>query len=213
MRTPRPSTPNRRSGVSTLIGYGWLKEAPKNLWPRAWDIKSRSALRKCVFMPIPPDARAFLESLPPAQPFVATPPVGNNVAPLHRPPTPAARRKDPAKEARIFGAVSPDEVAAQQKRRLYAEAQARLIQRPAVMAGGARPSVESIPAVPGVPSGAWYEDPVALGTLLILAPPVGLAALWASKRYSNDARWALTVMTGLVLCLATAIVIAVAMMR
>lgn len=203
MRTPRPSTPNRRSGVSTLIGYGWLKEAPKNLWPRAWDIKSRSALRKCVFMPIPPDARAFLESLPPQQPIIATPAVNN--PPVHRPATPPARRKDPAKDARVFQAVSPEEVA---KRRLYADAQARLMHRPPAMHGRADDSL-----LPALPIQAWYEDPVALGTLLILVPPVGLAALWASRRYSNDARWALTVMTGLVLCLATSIVIAISMMR
>lgn len=212
MRTPRPSTPNRRNGgVNTLIGYGWLKEAPKNLWPRAWDIKSRSALRKCVFMPIPPDARAFLESLPPAQPVIATPAIGNNVAPVNRPPTPHARRKDPVKDARMFGAVSPEEVAAAQKRKLYAEAQARLVPHHHGH-HQARPMQHSQPpAIPGL--AAWYEDPVALGTLLILFPPVGLAALWASNRYSNDARWALTVMTGLVLCLATAVVIAVSMLH
>ena len=56
---------------------------------------------------------------------------------------------------------------------------------------------------------AWWEDPVALGSLLILVPPVGLAAVWSSKRYSSDARWALTIMTGLTMCLMTAITIAV----
>ena len=54
----------------------------------------------------------------------------------------------------------------------------------------------------------WWEDPVALGSLLILVPPVGLAAVWSSKRYSNDARWALTVMTALMMCLVSAIFIA-----
>lgn len=53
----------------------------------------------------------------------------------------------------------------------------------------------------------WWEDPVAIGSLLILCPPAGLAAIWSSRRYSNDARWALTVMTGLMLCLVTTIVI------
>jgi hypothetical protein len=55
----------------------------------------------------------------------------------------------------------------------------------------------------------WYEDPVALGTLLIVMPPIGLAALWSSKRYSNDARWALTVMTALTLCLGAAIAVTI----
>ena len=139
MRTPRPAVQNRRGGVSTLIGYGWLKEAPKNLWPRAWDIKSRSQLKKCLFMPIPPDARAFLESLPPQQPIIATPAVGNGIAPANRPPTPHLRRKDANRDVRAFAAMSvatQEEVVAAQKRRLYAEAQARLIQRPQVMVGG-----------------------------------------------------------------------------
>jgi hypothetical protein len=59
----------------------------------------------------------------------------------------------------------------------------------------------------------WWEDPVALGSLLILVPPIGLAAVWSSKRYSSDARWALTVMTGLMMCLMSAIVIAGLAMR
>ena len=54
----------------------------------------------------------------------------------------------------------------------------------------------------------WWEDPVALGSLLIVLPPVGLAAVWSSKRYTRDAQWALTVMTALTMCLTTAIVIA-----
>lgn len=57
---------------------------------------------------------------------------------------------------------------------------------------------------------AWWEDPIAIGSMLILLPPVGLAALWTSKRYSNDARWALTVVTALMLCLATAAAVAIA---
>ena len=63
------------------------------------------------------------------------------------------------------------------------------------------------------PPPVWWEDPIALGSLLILLPPVGLAAVWMSKRYSNDARWALTVMTALTMSLMTAIVIAGLVMR
>ncbi len=51
---------------------------------------------------------------------------------------------------------------------------------------------------------AWWEDPVALGTLLIVVPPIGLACVWRSKHYSNDARWALTVMSSLITCFAGA---------
>jgi hypothetical protein len=66
---------------------------------------------------------------------------------------------------------------------------------------------------PSAPARAWWEDPVALGSLLILAPPIGLAALWSSHRYSSDARWALTIMTALTMCLSTAIAIAALVKR
>lgn len=60
---------------------------------------------------------------------------------------------------------------------------------------------------------AWWEDPVALGTLLILAPPIGLACVWRSKHYSTDARWALSVMSALVTCFTFAIVLALVLVR
>lgn len=60
---------------------------------------------------------------------------------------------------------------------------------------------------------AWWEDPVALGSLLIIAPPIGLACVWRSKHYSNDARWALTAMSALVTCFAGAVVLALLLAR
>src|SRR5438876_925130 len=105
MRTPRPSTTPRR-GVSTLIGYGWLREAPKNFWPRSWDLRGRSALKKCMFMPMSPEAQAYIASLPP--PVLANPTSSAHPPPANRPPTPAFRRHDPMKNARMFPAVSPD---------------------------------------------------------------------------------------------------------
>jgi hypothetical protein len=71
-------------------------------------------------------------------------------------------------------------------------------------------------AGPLVPAGlerAWWEDPIALGTLLIVCPPVGLACVWGSKHYSNDARWALTVMSTLLTCFAGAVVLALLVTR
>lgn len=71
-------------------------------------------------------------------------------------------------------------------------------------------------AGPLVPAGlerAWWEDPIALGTLLIVLPPVGLACVWGSKHYSNDARWALTVMSSLLTCFAGAVVLALMFAR
>jgi len=99
-----------------------------------------------------------------------------------------------AEEARrLMPAISPDEVYAQKRAALYADEKAKLLGR-------------SAPPT-------WYEDPIALGTLLLLCPPIGLAALWSSKRYSNDARWALTVMTALTLCVGAAVIVAVIAMR
>ena len=102
----------------------------------------------------------------------------------------------------MFAAISPHDVVqhqqdvyAKNRAALYANEKAKLLNRPSS------------------PSNAWYEDPVALGTLLIMFPPIGLAALWSSKRYSNDARWALTVMTALTLCLGAAITVAVLALR
>ena len=73
-----------------------------------------------------------------------------------------------------------------------------------------------VPQAPGrvaASATAWYEDPIALGSLLILLPPIGLAALWSSKRYSTDARWALTIMTGLTMSLAAAVFVAALVLR
>ena len=61
-------------------------------------------------------------------------------------------------------------------------------------------------------SRTWYEDPIAIGTLLILAPPIGLAIVWSSKRYASDARWALTIMTGLTMFLVAAVFVALSSM-
>ena len=63
------------------------------------------------------------------------------------------------------------------------------------------------------PPQAWWEDLVAVGSLRILVPPIGLAAAWASKRDSSDARWALTGMTALTMCLMIAVLIAVLAMH
>jgi hypothetical protein len=139
-----------------------------------------------MFLPVPPG----IKELAP-----------NDVAPVAMPPPPKrpeqpiiAHRHNPAKDARLFAAISHEEVLAAKRRELYAAEKAKLL--------GKAP-----------PAQAWYEDPIALGTLLIIIPPIGLAALWSSKRYSSDARWALTIMTALVLCLGAAVTIAIVALR
>ena len=171
-----------------MIGNGWLHESPKNVWPRGWDIRGRSALRKCMFLPVPP---GFKELAPKDAAPVAIPPAAK------RPEQPiVAHRHNPAKDARMFAAISHEEVLAAKRRELYAAEKAKLL-------GKAPPASARV----------WYDDPVALGTLLLVVPPIGLAALWSSKRYSSDARWALTIMTALVLCLGAAVTIAIVALR
>jgi len=176
-----------------LIGNGWLHEAPKNIWPREWDIRSRSALRKCMFLPVPPHLRDQIQrDAPPHNPApMPIPRQLQNEQPI------IAHRQDPKKHALMFQAISPQDIQAK-KRALYADEKAKLLGR----ADAAAPSQQR-----------WFEDPVALGTLLIMFPPIGLAALWSSKRYSNDARWALTVMTALTMCLGAAIVVAIVALK
>jgi hypothetical protein len=176
-----------------LIGNGFLREPPRPIPYSAWDAKSKSALRKCMFMPVPEQLRGVFPQVSPAA-----------LAPRPSPPVVAAadvapHRRDPQKDARAFPAFP----AVADPRAVAAEAHAlrvREAQRAAVAAAAS-------------PTGAWWEDPLALGSLLILVPPIGLAAVWSSKRYSSDARWALTVMTALTMCLMSAIVIAVLTFR
>lgn len=141
-----------------------------------------------MFLPVPPGMKELGQR--DASPAPMPPP--------KRPEQPIiAHRHDPAKDAKMFAAISHEEVLAAKRRELYAAEKAKLL-------GKAR-------AAPAAQ--AWYEDPIALGTLLIVLPPIGLTALWSSKRYSSDARWALTVMTALVLCLGAAITIAIVALR
>lgn len=180
MRTPRPVV-QRSRGIGTLIGNGWLHESPANVIPRGWDLRSKSAMRKCMFMPSP--FAASPTEVSPAKPFLApkpkpkAPPVVDMTPP---------RKIDTSRKARVLPAYVP--------------------QTP-------QPAHRPHQARPHVMRAAWYEDPVALGSLLILLPPIGLAALWSSKRYGTDARWALTIMTGLTMSLTAAVFVAAVFLR
>ena len=164
-----------------MIGNGWLHESPKNAVPRGWDLRGKSALRKCMFMPSPyagllpsppANANASLLPAPPRRPRV------EEIAPV--------RKIDPSRQARVMPAYIPP----------FPQDHAAPRHEPGRAAAA-----------------AWYEDPIALGSLLILLPPIGLAALWSSKRYSNDARWALTIMTGLTMSLAAAVFVSALVLR
>lgn len=141
--------------------------------PRLWDAKSKSALRKCMFMQIPDELRALAP--PPSAPLPAP-------APRAQKPIADMRPRDPRKDVRAFPAY-------------HTPVPRQLSPRHITNGDGRSRHMK------------WWEDPVALGSMLILLPPIGLAAVWASKRYSNDARWALTVMTALMMCLASVLTI------
>ena len=193
-QTPRSQRASRNIG--TLIGNGWLRESPRNAgWPAKWDARSKSALRKCMFMPVPEELRRLM---PPVSPAAMMPPMARPAAP---PAEIVPHRRNPAKDAREFPMYVP--AAKVDPRVVAAQAQAIHVHNAQKVAAAA---ATKTPA-------EWWEDPVALGSLLILAPPIGLAAVWSSKRYSSDARWALTIMTALTMCLMSAILIAVLMMR
>jgi hypothetical protein len=146
-------------------------------------------------MEVPDEVRKMIPAVSPA----AMPP------PVQPRPIAAAdvvpHRRNPAKDAREFPAYVPGSVV--DPRAVAAQAHALHVQN----------AQKAAALAANMPRAQWWEDPVALGSLLILFPPIGLAAVWASKRYSSDARWALTVMTALTMCLMTAILIAVLAMH
>ena len=201
MRTPRPmrSTPSGHRGIGTLIGNGWLRESARERPVDArWQQRSKSFLRKCIFMPVPEEIRRLAPQISQAALLPAVP-----AAPFRPAPEIVAHRRDPRKDVREFAAFVPGPPMAQYAAAKHA--QARAIQMQNAQKAAAAAAMQ--------PAQAWWEDPVALGSLLILAPPIGLAAVWASKRYSSDARWALTVMTALTMCLMSAVLIAVLALR
>lgn len=202
-QTPR-HVRSSRGGIGTLIGNGWLRESPRNAWLHGvWEARGKSAMRKCMFMAVPTEIKNLLPadrvSGAPLLPYA--PPRAPRVAAEEVPFVPY--RNDPRRNVREFAAYAPREAASDSR---VAVRQAHAIQVQNAQKNAAA-------AAAGKDSGAraWWEDPVALGSLLILVPPIGLAAVWSSKRYSSDARWALTVMTALTMCLMTAIAMALVM--
>ena len=193
--TPRSLRAGSGRGIGTLIGNGWLREAPKGPQVGKWDIRSKSALRKCMFLPVPDEMRALAERMPVSAAALPPPPRKPEVRAEDVEP----HRNDPRRNARELPVYPVKQ---------HPLAQRQQIASPLAgpMAGMPYAKPERAAEVKSPPQ--WWEDPIALGSLLILLPPVGLAAVWMSKRYSSDARWALTVMTALTMCLMSAIVIA-----
>lgn len=189
--TPRQMRANRDVGArfGTLIGNGWLRESPRNGWPSRWDVRSKSALRKCMYLPVPD---ALMHLMPRVSPSAlpAPRPAPRPIASIAAADV-ATHRNNPRMNVREMPAYVTDR---------------RNTPRPARKADPSHGHKVARRA-------SWWEDPVALGSLLILVPPIGLAALWSSKRYSTDARWALTIMTALTMCLVSAVAVTVLVMR
>jgi hypothetical protein len=215
-QTPRNLRSSSSRGIGTLIGNGWLRESPRERDVPAgwgWHARSKSALRKCMFMPVPEELRRLIPqisqaALPPQQPYVPSAPLLARAEPEIVP-----SRRDPRKDVREFPAFGgrPQPLHAAQNKVGHHDARQAHAQH--VQHAQRLAQQQAAHAAAGKGPQPWWEDPVALGSLLILVPPIGLAAVWSSKRYSSDARWALTVMTGLMMCLMSAILIAGLVMR
>jgi hypothetical protein len=158
-------------------------------------MRGRSWLRKCIFMQIPDEIRNMAPPVSPAA-MPPPPPRPREVAAADIVP----HERNPARDVREFPMFVPH------KGMGAAAGQAHALHMQNAQKAAVNLAADKAPAM-------WWEDPVALGTLLILVPPIGLAAVWASKRYSSDARWALTIMTALMMCLMSAVVIAVLAMH
>lgn len=64
-----------------------------------------------------------------------------------------------------------------------------------------------------VPTRAGWDHPLLVGALLFVAPPIGVSLLWTSRRYGEQARLALTIMSGVTMFLVAAVAIAFAIVR
>ncbi len=158
-----------------------------------------------MFLPIPDAMRNLPPQAGQVSPAALRPPMAR---PPPMPRVPAPPPIVPVRgraNAQLFQAVSREQAQAAAKRALFAQEQARLL--------GRQPPQAKLLGRQTPPRFAWYEDPIALGSLLLLLPPVGLAVAWTSKRYSNDARWALTIMTALTLCLGAAVSVVLLLAR
>jgi hypothetical protein len=162
----------------TLVGSGWLREAPENV---------RAMMRRCLVVPFRhvPEGR-YVPVSHRMSSYAALPTPRALPAPRSNPVTPADRARPSA---------VPDPAA--------------LLPAPTLRPRRARAS-PAPDLAGGVLPGArpWWDDPIAIGGLLVVVPPVGLAALWASRCFSREGRLAITAMMGLMLSLLTALAVA-----
>lgn len=171
-------TPNARYGKNgTLVGQGFLREAAMNRLPEAWQgAAHRGRSAMRNCMFLPAWGPSDIARIRNAP-----------VAPPRRPhstPRPVTARRDLARPA--AGGLLPSAVA------------------PAAVEAS-RPAVIPPPPRAAARASEWWEEPLALGSLLVLLPPAGLAAVWASPRYSREARWALTAITALTMTILGAV--------
>lgn len=231
--------PPRKPGKgpsSTLVGDDWLRESPVN--GSAWRVpRSKSDLRKCIYMPVPPSVLAHTSWL--ASPLLPPSPKPAPRPDVQEPP----RRRNVLRDARMFPAYDP--VVYARRRTLVtppvaprvdgplrttprtplalpAEHKARLRQTHRTMRSLPYASPSAAPSHAASPFAAspvalarrvGWDHPALVGLLLLVAPPVGVSVLWTSRRYGNEARIALTIMSGVTMFLAAAVAIAFAIVR
>lgn len=227
-----PRKPRLRD-VRTLNGYGWLSESSRNV--AGWNApRSKSDLRKCVFMPMPPSAVQQAMSVEPLPPIAAKPVMPRPTPKAHSSSVePSPRRRNPARDVRIFPIYDAVAVARQYQERKAAEqahlaAQTPLQTQTLAYTRPSAPSLQGMPvegapfsyaappmSLPAVTADrkVWWEAPAFVGAMLLLVPPVGVAILWTSRRYGTEARIALTIMTAVTMCLVSVVMMAFALAR
>lgn len=202
------------SGTSTTLrGSGWLRESPRNHVPPEWlEIRGHSILRKCLFLPAlrepsGPHHRAPVREIHDTE---VMPVVRHPEPPIYVPP----RRIDPLRQVRMIPALASPYENAEAYDAAYAKAKAKM---------NARARLDEGPITPrrawarsdrtprrARESGSVFSSPLMVGLLMMVLPPVGVAAAWSSPRYDREGRIAVTITASLFMCLATVAVVLLA---
>lgn len=171
-------------------------ESLRNRFPLLWDIRlSKSAMKKRVYLQVPPEITRLAPPQGPLRARAAGPP---------RAQAPMPPRRDSRKFVRQFPAFNAHAYMTNASRTLDMRSATQADAMAGVRASGGVSRASA--------ACAWWEGPLVVGVLLIALPPVGLSLVWSSRHYDSDARWALTGMTALMMGLVTVIGIALVVM-
>ena len=177
-----------RHPIGTMAGFGWLREAPRpaHVPPAAklspTEVAKHAALRKCIYFPAMDPSMA--SAVARAAERVRTNPD------LFRPPL--RKRNTPPGSQLVSG--RGDHARGDHARGDHARGDHARGGDPRTYAAAHR----------GSPRWPSLEDPVSVGILLAVVPPVGFMMLWGSSRYSRDAKIAITALMTVFMVLGTA---------